>query len=645
MSINELRELNDKKEMQHWIAKVIAILAIMLSIFQLYVSLFSKLGVMQERAIFLGLGLVLTFLIYPTRKGWEGTKKEWIIKSIFIVGAVTSTIYIVNKFDTIVSSFGFPSVLDLTFGVIAIIVIFESARRAIGLGLPIIALAGVAYIFLGPYLPELINHYGITFERFVSSMYMTTQGIFGSILGVVATYVFMFILFGAFLNQSGAGKFYIQLSLALVGKLRGGPAYVATLASALMGTVNGSGVANAASTGVFTIPMMKGAKFKPNFAAAVEALASSGGQILPPVMGAAAFIMVDFTGETYVTIMSAALIPALLYFISIFFMIYFETKKLNIEPVQDVDIPKLKPLLLKNFHHFLPPIFLVLLMTAAKLTPVYSAVITIGLIVVTSWIRKESRMTPRKILRALEEGAKGSVMIIGVAALASILIGVINLTGIGLEMSSWIITLAGGSLIALLILTMISSLILGMGLPTSACYIILAVLVAPALIDMGLNPIGAHMFVLYFGVLAIVTPPIGGAIYVTSSIAKSNVNYTGLIATKLGIAGFLVPFIFVRNDAMLMMAPAGDIIIAFITSMIGVFSLAAGVQGYLLYKTNILSRLVLIGGALLMIEPGILTDILGIGLFVSVLIYQWIMRKGGSKKILDNEFVNKADSM
>ncbi len=629
-------DVSPGKQMPKSVIKFITILAITMSLYQLYISLFSGLGLMQQRAVHLGFGLVLTFLIYPTKKGWNGTLKETLIKLVFIGASVISTIYIVKQFERLIVSFGFPTVLDIFFGTIIIIASLEASRRIAGWGLPILTLAAISYVFLGPYLPGLFEHSGVAFSRFISSMYLTTEGLYGSIIGVSATFVFMFILFGAFLNQSGAGEFYIKFALAFVGKLKGGPAYVGVLGSALMGMISGSGVANAATTGVFTIPLMKRVGFKPYFAGGVEAIASTGGQIMPPVMGAAAFLMVDFLGVPYVSIMKAALIPAFLFFITIFFMIYFETKKLVLEPVQDEDIPRMGPLLKENFHHFLPPIVLVLLLTVFKFTALYSAVITIGFIVAVSWLRKGQRMTPKKILVALEEGARGALAIVALCALAGIVVGIINLTGVGLELSSMLINLAGGSLLLLLILTMFSSIVLGMGLPTTACYIILAILVAPALIDFGIQPIAAHLFVLYFGVLALITPPIGGCFYITAGIANANPLKTGMVSVKLGLAGFIVPYMFVRNDALLMMGSPVEVLMALFTALIGTFGLAAGAQKYLIYETNLVSRILLIGSSLLLIDSSLITDIFGVGLFSAVLIYQLINRK---RRVIDHQDV------
>ncbi|WP_158599078.1 TRAP transporter permease [Planococcus salinus] len=604
-----------------------AFVAVAMSVYQLYISLFPDISLMQQRAIHLGFGLVLTFLVTSFKKEGGKSNIDNAIKVLLISASIISIAYIYKKSETLIDNFGFPTTWDLIFGTLVILLSLEAARRVAGYGLPILTIIAISYVFLGPYLPGVFEHTGIQFERFISSMFLTTEGIFGSILGVSATFVFMFILFGAFLNQSGAGEFYIKFALAFVGRLKGGPAYVGVLGSALMGMVSGSGVANAATTGVFTIPLMKKVGFKPHFAGAVEALASTGGQIMPPVMGAAAFLMVDFLGVPYTSIIKAALIPALLFFITIFFMIYFETRKMNLEPVPEDQIPRLLPLLKEGFHHFLPPVVLVVLLTVFKYTPLYSAVITIGFIVAVSWLRKGQRMTPKQILNAMEDGARGSIVIVSLCALAGIIVGIINLTGLGLELSSMLIGLAGGSLMLLLVLTMFSSIVLGMGLPTTASYIILAILVAPALIDFGLHPIGSHLFVLYFGVLALVTPPIGACFYITAGIADANPLKTGMMSMKLGIAGYIAPFMFVRNEALLMIGSPIEILLALSTALIGTFALAAGAQNYLVYRTNILWRILLIGSSLMLIEPTFLTDLIGVGTFLAILIIQWINKK------------------
>jgi len=612
-------------------AQIISILAILMSIYQLYISLTLTISIMQQRAIHLGFGLVLTFLVTSFKKGWEGTAREWVVKAVLILLSLAGTGYIVQQYSTLVERFGFPTNLDIIFGSMIVLVSLEASRRMAGRGFAVIAILAIIYALAGPYLPGPLEHAGVQLPRFLSFMYLTTEGIYGSILGISATFVFMFILFGAFLNASGAGEFYIRFAVALLGKVKGGPAYVAVLASAFFGMISGSGVANAATTGVFTIPLMKRVGFKPYFAGAVEALSSTGGQIMPPIMGAAAFIMVDFLGVSYLQIIKAALIPALLYFIAIFFMLYFETKKLNLKPVEESEIPSLKPLLKANFHHFLPPLMLVVLLAVFKYTPLYSAVISIAFIVIASWFRKESRMGVKKILKALEDGARGALVIVAVCAVAGIIVGVINLTGVGLELSAMLINFAGGSLILLLILTMLSSIVLGMGLPTTACYIILAVLVAPALVDMGILPLAAHLFVLYFGVLALVTPPIAGCVYITAGIADAEPMRTGLEAVKLGLAGFIVPYMFVNNPILLMMGPPHLVLLFFITAVIGTMALAAGAQGYLLFKISWVTRVLLIASALLLIHPNLMTDIWGIVFLAIVLVQQFMKKRRGFK--------------
>lgn len=607
--------------------KMISIIAIVMSLYQLYISLFPSIGLMQQRALHLGFGLTLTFLIFPFKKSWKGTFKNKFITLICVAISVSSTIYIYSQFNRLVNSFGFANTWDIIFGTLIILVSLEASRRVAGFGLPIITSLAILYVFLGPYLPGVLSHAGIQFSRFISSIYLTTEGIYGSMIGVSATFVFMFILFGAFLNESGAGDFYIKFALAFVGKLKGGPAYVAVLASALMGMISGSGVANAATTGAFTIPLMKRVGFKNHFSGAVEAISSTGGQIMPPVMGAAAFLMVDFLGVPYTTIIKAALLPAFFFFITIFFMIFFETKKMDLKPIKDKEIPKLLPLLKNGFHHFLPPIILVLLLAVFKYTPLYSAIITIAFIVIVSWFRKGQRMTLTKIIKALENGARGSVVIVALCALAGIIIGIVNLTGLGLELTSILIGFAAGSLIVLLILTMISSIILGMGLPTTASYIILAVLVVPALTEFGINPIAAHLFVLYFGVLALITPPIGAAFYITAGIANANAQKTGLTAVKLGIAGYIVPFMFVYNESLLLMGSVFNIVVSILTTLLATFVLAAVAQGYLIYKLNWASRLLLLISVFLFIDMAIITDLIGTIILTAFYINQFITKR------------------
>lgn len=607
-----------------WLPRLITAVAISMSVYQIYISLSTSLSLIQQRAIHLAFGLVLTFLLFPARKGWEGTSKEWFLKALFLVLSLAPSFYIVHQAPTLVDRFGFATAWDVLFGAMLIVVSLEATRRIGGAGLAVIAVVFIIYAFAGPVLPGLLQHSEIRLSRFISYMFLTTEGLYGSILGVSATFAFMFILFGAFLNESGAGAFYTNFAVALLGKIKGGPSYVAVMASALLGMISGSGVANAATTGVFTIPLMKRVGFSSEFAGAVEALSSTGGQIMPPIMGAAAFIMSDVLGTPYSEIIKAAFIPAVLFFASIFMMIYFETQNLPLKPIEQAEIPRVGPMLRSNFHHFLPPLVLVVLLTVFKYTALRAALITIGFVVLISWLSRASRMNLRRILKALEDGARGALLIVAVTAVAGLVVGIINLTGIGLQLSSILISVAGNSVALLLILTMLSSIVLGMGLPTTATYIILAILVAPALVDMGVRPLAAHLFVLYFGVLALVTPPIAGGVYITAGIAKGNTLKTGLKAMQLGIAGYIVPFMFVQSDALLMIGSLGEVLMALGSALLGTLALAAGVQGFLLDRLNWGYRVLLVGTALLLIKPGLTTDLVGaavLGLVIGLQAY------------------------
>lgn len=610
----------------------VAAIAATFSLFHLWTSYAGTLPTLQQAYVHLGFALVLIFLTKPVVKteGKPGAAwLRWTVDGTLIAASALVTSYaVVNFLELSQRGAGNPSELSVWLGVIAVLLVIEATRRMVGLALPILATVFLVYAFVGPYLPGPLGHRGYDLERVAATLYVTTSGLAGTPLQVSATYVAIFIIFAAFLDASGAGKFFIEWSYAGLGWLRGGPAKVAVVGSALMGTISGSAVANVVATGTFTIPVMKRAGLKPAFAGGVEAAASSGGQIMPPVMGAAAFIMVEILGAPYSAIMAAALLPAILYFVAILAMVDFEVAKNGIKGLPRSELPSAWGIFKQGWHLLTPLALLIYLLVIIEYTPITSAVYGIAAIFAVSFLRGATRMNPRRLWTALESGGRAMLEVAAACATAGIVIGILMLTGLATRLSAIMIGLAGGSLFVLMVITMVISLILGMGLPTSAVYVVLATLVVPAMVEMGVDPLGAHMFVFYFGVLANVTPPVAIAAYAGAGLAGSNPTETGLIAFKIALAGFLLPFVWVYNPALLLQGDAIEIILATISAVVGIVALASAVQGYLpAGRSRWYQRLLMGCGALALIKPGVVTDLLGIGLIGIALLSWYVSRR------------------
>lgn len=604
----------NKRKFTGTMARVVSIIAVTMSIFQLYTAGFGLLGDINQRAAHLGFGLTLIFLIYAASPGQR--KSVHPLDILLIIFGLAVNGYIVVNYVYVVSRELYVTPIqphEWVLAAAAIIVVLEATRRTNGLPLVIVAVVFLAYAFLGPYMPGILRHRGVSLTKLVDQMYLTVEGIYGIALGVSATFVFLFILFGSFLEKSGTGEFFIDLSKSVVGHMRGGPAKMAVVASALFGTISGSAVANVVTTGTFTIPLMKKLGYRKDFAGAVEAVASTGGQIMPPVMGAAAFVMAEFTGIPYLQICIYAAIPAVLYFFAVGMMVHFEACRAGIKGMPRNELPKFGPVMKNGFHLFLP-LFGILFFLLQGYTPLYSGFYAVILTVVVAALRKATRMGPRKIYAALEAGAMAALPVIAACAAAGIIIGVVTLTGLGLRFSSLIMSASGGNLVLALLLTMFASIILGMGLPTTPAYVIQAALAAPALVNMGVPVIAAHMFCFYFAVISAITPPVALAAYAGASLSGGNPMKTGFTAFRLGIAAYIVPYMFVFGPPLLMIGEPLRIVLAVISAMIGVVALAAASGGWLIDRTAIWERVLLGIGAVLLIETGLVTDAIGYGI-------------------------------
>ena len=621
--LKEYDRESDKMEYTGVMAKIVAAIAIAFSIFQLYTAIFGVLDAQLQRAIHLGFGMALVFLLYPSRKSWSRHKVHPIDVLLAIVGAATPA-YILIEYKELVLRAGLVTDVDFIVGLIGILLVIEATRRVVGLPMVCVVLFFLAYAFLGPYMPGALAHRGLTLEQLVSHLYYTTEGIFGIPLGVSATFIFLFILFGAYLESTGLGKSFIDLANAVAGWASGGPAKVAVLSSGLMGTISGSSVANVAGTGSFTIPMMKKLGYHKNFAGAVEAAASTGGQLMPPIMGAAAFLMAEFVGVPYLEIVKAAAIPAVLYFLGVWIGVHFEAKRNDLKGIPRSELPKFS-VILKDRGHLAIPLIAIIYLLVAGYTPMRAALFGILLSIVAACLRKSTRLTPMQIVQGLIDGAKNVLGVLVACAAAGIVIGVVTKTGVGLKLASVLIDVAGGMLLPTMFFTMITSIVLGMGVPTTANYVITSTIAAPALVQMGVPVLAAHMFVFYFGIVADVTPPVALAAFAGSAISGGDPLRTGINASKLAIAAFIVPYVFVLAPVLLMIdATAGTLIMALVTAIVGMTGISASLIGFFVTKPTKLERIMLLIGGLLMLKPGMLTDIIG---FLMLAIVFFVQRR------------------
>ncbi|NLG87232.1 MAG: TRAP transporter permease [Firmicutes bacterium] len=612
-------------------SRAISAIAICFSLFQLYTAVFGVLDAQIQRAIHLSFGMVLVFLLYPTKKSWSRTKLHPVdILLAIVAGAIP--LYIVFCYQDLVLRAGQVTPADLVVGTIGVLFVLEAARRVVGIPIVVVACIFLVYAFLGPTMPGILAHKGVGLDQLVYHLYYTTEGIFGIPLGVSSTFIFLFILFGAYLEKTGMGKLFIDLANAIAGWASGGPAKVAVLSSALMGTVSGSSVANVAGTGSFTIPMMKSLGYSPEFAGAVEAAASTGGQLMPPIMGAAAFLMAEFTGVPYIDVVKAAVIPAVLYYIGIWTGVHLEARRLGLKGIPREQLPKVGPLLIERGHLVLPLVGIVYLLVTGR-TPMKAALWAILLAIVACMLRRSTRITFKDMVDGLEQGARGALGVVIACATAGVIIGVVTKTGLGLKMATALVDLAGGKLLPTLFFTMIASIILGMGVPTTANYVITSTIAAPALLRLGVPTMAAHMFAFYFGIIADVTPPVALAAYAGAGIAKGNPMQTGINASKLAIAAFLVPYIFVMSPALLMIDATLPVVLRVMTtSIIGMLGIGAAVAGYLFTDATWPERLLLLAGGLLMVDPGTFTDFIGLALLVVGFFIQWIRAKKVQEK-------------
>jgi TRAP transporter 4TM/12TM fusion protein len=609
----------------HWIVYVIGV---SWSLFQVYTAAFGLFPAQLQRSIHLAYAFVLTYLLFPARSSDTSNRLRWYNWALAIFATYIG-LYMAFNYMRIMEAGGDYSRMDYIAAGFGILLTLEAARRVVGLPIVCLSVFFLIYTYFGAYFPGFMAHRGYSLERIASHMYLTTEGILGIPLGVAATFIYLFILFGSFREKSGLGQLFIDIANAVAGWASGGPAKMAIVTSALEGTVSGSSVANTVESGSLTIPMMKRLGYRPEFAAAVEASSSTGGQIMPPIMGAAAFIMAEFLNVPYLMIAKAAAIPACLYFFGVFMEVHFEAKRCNLRGLSRAELPKFGDVMRERGHLFVP-LFAIIIFLSIGFTPLYAALMGLVTCIIAGALKKATRMSAREIADGFELGARNAIGVALACATAGVIIGAITLTGLGLKLGNGLVELAGGNLPLTLIFTMITSIILGMGVPTTANYIITSTIAAPALIQLGVHPLAAHLFVFYFGIVADITPPVALAAYAGSGIAKSNPFWTGVTSTKLAIGAFLTPYIFVYNTSMLWVgATWHGMIQTLITSCTGMTAIGAAMIGFFVAPMSWLERILFVVGGLMLVDPGTVTDLMGLGLLGACVANQYRKKKAG----------------
>jgi TRAP transporter 4TM/12TM fusion protein len=614
-------------------------LAVALACFHLYTAAFGVLSPLYQRSIHLLTLMLICTWLYRIAPGFGGNNPG--VVDLLLGGAVVvlELFYLKAFLPDAVLDRGImgPTTLEIWMGVALIVLILEGTRRAVGMPIVIVALLFLAYGMLGPYMPDFLSHKGYSITRLVSYLVWTTEGVFGIPVAVSATFVVVFILFGAFLDKLGAGDFFIRLALALTGRRRGGPALTSVVASGLMGSISGSSVSNVVTTGTFTIPLMKRTGYSSLFSGAVEAVASTGGQIMPPVMGAGAFVMAELLGTSYTKIALAAAIPAILYFASVGLMVYFEARKKNLSVLSGNEIPRARDTLKQGYHLLIPLAVLIYLLVVRQLSPMLAGFYAICALIITASafiLVREKRFPWREILAALEQGVITTVPVALACASAGIVIGVVSLTGLGVRFTQMVIHLSGGVLWLGAVLTMIACIILGMGLPTTAAYIITAVLGVPALRDMGVPLIAAHMFIFYFAIISFITPPVAISAYAASGIAETNAMKTGFQSFKLGLAGFIVPFLFLYSPSLLLAGSVWHTCINSITALLGITALAGSLVGWFFITLPLWLRAIFFLAAIALIVPIFWMGVIGaLPLLIVFLLCQTKNRKASAPQV------------
>ena len=595
-------------EQTNWASYIYKFFAVILIIFSLYTAAFGVFPDVIQRGTHLALAIILVYLGMITNS--KIRLSNLILLILATLGAFTA-LYQTLFYDDVVNRYGAMTGPEIWIAAVSVVILLDATRRTIGWSMVILALIFLAYAFWGNYLWGDISHRGYGLKRVLSQIFLGADGIFGTPLGVSSTFVVLIVILGALLESTGASKVLMDIAVSLTGRSRGGPAKAAVVGSSLMGMISGTAVANVLTTGTISIPLMKRGGYKPRVAAAIEAVASTGGQLMPPIMGAAAFLMADIIETPYTDIAKAAIIPATLFYIAVFAAVHLEAVKNGLQPMEEHELPSAKAALIEGGHVLIAiPAFIGFLMNGYSV--MYSSLWSIVILVLLSFLKPSTWLVPSKIISTSKAAAQAVLPVAMATATAGIIIAVVTLTGVGLKFSSLIVTLSGGSLLVALMLTMAASLILGMGLPTAAAYILVATLAAPALINLGVNTLAAHFFVFYSAMLSAITPPVALAAFAAAALSGENPMRIALVAVKYGLVAFLIPYFFVFDPRLLGIGELQTLIMPFISGMIGTLALASSLQGWLLGQTSLLVRILLFIGAMLLIMPGLTSNIIGI---------------------------------
>jgi len=606
---------------------ILEILAASFSAFYIYTSLFGLISGESHRGIYFLISLVMTFWLY---KATSRSKNRPTTIDLFLsLLAAITILYWIFQYNTLQERLGWePRNQDVLFGLIVIVLSLEAARRVTGTVIPVLSLIFIIYAYFGSYLPGWLHHDGFSFSRIVEYIFITSEGMLGIICNIFATYIFLFIVFGAFLERSGLGQLFIDLAYALTGHKTGGPGLTAVVSSGIFGQISGSPVANVVTTGAFTIPLMKRVGYPSHFAAAVEAAASTGGAYMPPIMGAAAFLIAEFTQTPYLHIVKISVIPAILYFGSVAAIVYFEARKQGLRGLPREELPPLSGVLKRSYQ--LLPIPLMIYLLVKGYSPFYAAVMGIFLTIVLSWIRKDTRMGPQKIWEALVAGARTSLTVGALTGTLGIILGVCLLTGLPNQFAGLLLEMSGGNLPLMVLFIIFAGYVIGMGLPATPSYVILALFGVPALVKLGLPALTGHMIAFWVAVNSVVTPPVALAAYAAAGLAKSDPFRTGFTATKLASWLYLMPFLFIYTPILMVGEIAPFYIVRSVaTCIIGLLAWAAAVEGYMVSELNWIQRIALFITAIMLLDPGLITDLIGVALLVGVFIWQkgWFPRR------------------
>jgi len=624
----EVEEIKTNRRAFRGFLKIfITAVAVGLSLFQLYTAGIRPLSAIYQRSIHITLILILTFMLFPFLKRGSRDRKDiyfW-IDILLVLLTIGAGFYIFLNYGSIMERQGDWTRTDLVWGSIATLLVLEACRRTIGPVLSIIGILFILYAYFGPYMPEALAHRPYSLERIVTLLYLTTEGIFGLPLGVAATFVFIFVLFGAFLEKTGGGNFFIDLAYSLTGRMTGGPAKTAVLASGFMGSVSGSAIANVVTTGTFTIPMMKKLGYKPHVAGAVEAAASTGGQLMPPIMGAGAFLMAEFTNTPYIHIIKIALIPAILYYLTVLFFVHFEAKKMGFSGLDKSQLPRLGETIKKGIH-FLIPLAILVYVLVNNYSPMMAGFVAVVAVFVTAMLRRATRMSLKDVIEALELGARNAVTVSVACAAAGIVVGMVSLTGMGLKFSSFVVDLSHGIPLLAILLIGLASLVLGMGLPVTASYIVLVILAGPALTNMGIALVTAHMIVFWYSQDANVTPPVSLASFAAAGIAGANPMRCAFSSWKIAKGLYIIPII-MAYQPLLLNGPFWEVVRTVVFAALGLIAFTAFMEAYLFHRTNLVEWALLGAAALLMFLTDFKTDIIGGGLFALVIFTQKFLWK------------------